>query len=886
MRSLAKLQVLLFGLCGLAALSHANEAAKITRFHVNTNIHMRYAMTKVEMQVKNLASDTSEVFFDMYIPKEAFVSNFSMVVKGQTYVAKVETKEEAKMIYDSSSTSSGLLQSQDEPEFKDGKQITFSAKVDPQDKVVFHLDYEELLQRKNGQYQYELNIQPKDEVIKDLEINIDISESLPLKDVSVQKVKSRGEITSRAESLTSETLIFDPNNEPHHANISYNLPIQNQVKDWKMVVNYDVDRPDDGSDVQIAGGRFVHYFAPDNLPTIPKHVTFVIDVSGSMDGDKLTQTKDAMTMILENMNDIDSLNILTFSDEVYHFEADGAAEDKLSWAIDKNGILEPMQYCLNMKTIGGTNINDAMLAALDTARQVKQREEISSRTQQMIIFLTDGQATTGETNNGQIKRNVRRANNDNIPIYALAFGNGADFTLISEISEENHGFARRIYESGNSFEQLEDFYKEISDPKLKNVKFQYIANGNVTLEPANLTKTDVEFAYGKNEYAIVGDFGEEINEIEIVIQADDNEDSDTPIEIDRILIPTCRPEGPTALPAAVQGVVHGCIPFPNPTIPVSMPTWQQTETEAFMERLWAFKRIKYLLNDKEDCRAALRDSDDDLEVRETTTEVVFDYVDEEESNEEEEIKEENVCQNEAVNLAKKYNFVTDVTSMVVESNDDYINNGTIDLPRPIAPPEYEDYSQSINSNKRYTSLYAYGAPAAPPRRTPLLGLGNKTAMRTSGRRPAPAARPGLRRKKTTTSTRRRTTTTTNNLMYYSRNQDYDNYGLEQSAMGASLQPLSNSPSGSPCASGNLKLWSQTYLRGDSVMLRQDTTNLSDVNFDDNLGSLEIRGVCCWILYTEPYFSGQSMTLSAGKYESSTQLVDVFKTASSAKSVVC
>merc|ERR1719222_1081536 len=127
------------------------------------------------------------------------------------------------MINDSSSTSSGLVQSQ--PEFKDGKQITFSAKVDPQDKVVFHLDYEELLQRKNGQYQYELNIQPKDEVIKDLEINIDIRESLPLKDVSVQKVKSRGEITSRAESLTSETLIFDPNNQPHQAEISYNLPI-------------------------------------------------------------------------------------------------------------------------------------------------------------------------------------------------------------------------------------------------------------------------------------------------------------------------------------------------------------------------------------------------------------------------------------------------------------------------------------------------------------------------------------------------------------------------------------------------------------------------------------------------------------------------------------
>ena len=198
-------------------------------------------------------------------------------------------------------------------------QVSFSAKVDPEDKVIFNLNYEELLQRQNGQYQYQLNIQPK-EAIKDLEIYIKINESLPLKDVSVQKIKSRGEIVSKAQSLTNETLEFFGPDKPHLAEISYNLPFQEQRKDWKLSVNYDVERPQDGSDVQIAGGRFVHYFAPDNLPTVPKHVTFVIDVSGSMNGDKLKQTKDAMAMILENMNSMDSLNILTFSDDVYRYE--------------------------------------------------------------------------------------------------------------------------------------------------------------------------------------------------------------------------------------------------------------------------------------------------------------------------------------------------------------------------------------------------------------------------------------------------------------------------------------------------------------------------------------------------------------------------------------
>ena len=45
-----------------------------------------------------------------------------------------------------------------------------------------------------------------------------------------------------------------------------------------------------------------------------------------------------------------------------------------------------------------------------------------------------------------------------IPIYGLAFGDGADYDLMKDISNENYAFALR----GNSFEQLENFYREIS----------------------------------------------------------------------------------------------------------------------------------------------------------------------------------------------------------------------------------------------------------------------------------------------------------------------------------------------------------------------------------------------------------------------------------------
>lgn len=40
---------------------------------------------------------------------------------------------------------------------------------------------------------------------------------------------------------------------------------------------------------QIVNGYFVHFFAPQGLPVVPKNIVFVIDVSGSMQGRKMEQ---------------------------------------------------------------------------------------------------------------------------------------------------------------------------------------------------------------------------------------------------------------------------------------------------------------------------------------------------------------------------------------------------------------------------------------------------------------------------------------------------------------------------------------------------------------------------------------------------------------------
>ena len=85
----------------------------------------------------------------------------------------------------------------------------------------------------------------------------------------------------------------------------------------QFIVQYDVDLSSTGgNEIQVLDGYFVHYFAPDNLQTLPRHVIFVVDVSGSMSGTKLKQTKDAMVTILDDMTEQDYFDIITFSTDV------------------------------------------------------------------------------------------------------------------------------------------------------------------------------------------------------------------------------------------------------------------------------------------------------------------------------------------------------------------------------------------------------------------------------------------------------------------------------------------------------------------------------------------------------------------------------------------
>lgn len=92
-----------------------------------------------------------------------------------------------------------------------------------------------------------------------------------------------------------------------------------------------------------------------------------------------------------------------------------------------------------------------------------KRSKLDDIQQNMVILLTDGHATTGETDISKILLNLKKANNgkDAASVFSLAFGRQADFNLLKIMSLQHFGFARKIYIAADASLQLEGFYKEV-----------------------------------------------------------------------------------------------------------------------------------------------------------------------------------------------------------------------------------------------------------------------------------------------------------------------------------------------------------------------------------------------------------------------------------------
>merc|ERR1711971_1154513 len=214
------------------------------------------------------------------------------------------------------------------------------------------------------------------------------------------------------------------------------------------------------------------------------------------------------------MSTADYFSILTFNSAVTKWTE---SYDDLgrSGIFNGNYRKKADKYVNSLLASGGTNINSALLEGISLAVQSKS-SLAKKHLAPMVVFLTDGDATVGEQDTGEIMKNVHSRNTQKIPILTPGFGVDSDFTLLQRISAQTDSLSRMIFDGVDARDQLENFFTEIERPTLSNVKFKYIGN----VKQDSLSKLYEGQMFSGGEHVTVGETQDEEGEISVIISAD------------------------------------------------------------------------------------------------------------------------------------------------------------------------------------------------------------------------------------------------------------------------------------------------------------------------------------------------------------------------------
>jgi Ca-activated chloride channel homolog len=162
--------------------------------------------------------------------------------------------------------------------------------------------------------------------------------------------------------------------------------------------------------------------------TTPRDLTFVVDVSGSMRGQKMEQARAAGHQLLASLGAADRFRIIDFSTDIRTFR------NGFTPATRQN-LADAGRYIDDLRPEGSTNISGALEEALDVTSDDSRMP--------IVFFVTDGEPTVGERNPDRIAALAARMRGR---ARVFSFGVGADVNagLVEQLALDGRGTAQFV----------------------------------------------------------------------------------------------------------------------------------------------------------------------------------------------------------------------------------------------------------------------------------------------------------------------------------------------------------------------------------------------------------------------------------------------------------
>jgi Ca-activated chloride channel family protein len=422
------------------------EVLPVKYHRVSVNIENQVAVTSIDQVFRNEYDVDLEGTYIFPLPEDAAISEFSMYIDGKKVTGEILDKDKARQVYED------IVRQMKDPGLLEymGRNM-FRARIYPIPKhgeKRMQLTYQQTLKYDSGmfKYVYPLNTEKfSPRPLEEVTISATVKSAVPIKNVYSPSHKVDTKL-----SEYSATCGFEEKNV-------------NPDKDF--VLYYTVSEKDLGLNLichrlNNEDGHFMLLVSPGQLEgkNIDKDIIFVLDTSGSMQGEKIKQAKDALRFCVNKLSKGDRFNIVSFSTNVDLYKT-GLVQ------AEETNVKAAIEFINRFDGSGGTNINDALLTTLKMFDDAKRPR--------MIVFLTDGEATVGVTDMNKILKNISDADTSMTRMFVFGVGNDVNSHLLDKIAEEHRGLPAYVAPGENIEVSVSSFYAKISEPVLSDTALDF-----------------------------------------------------------------------------------------------------------------------------------------------------------------------------------------------------------------------------------------------------------------------------------------------------------------------------------------------------------------------------------------------------------------------------
>lgn len=464
---------------GLLLPTRGGDPLAIRRHSVDVNVRERVAETRIEQTFLNQSPMTLEATYVFPVPEGASVDGFAMWVGGRRQEGEVLEAQQARRIYEeivARVRDPGLVEHMGgrlfrarvfpiAPNAEQRVELRFSQTLPYEDSVVH--------------YTYPLRTDgPAARTLEGMNVTVRIASRTPIRAVY---------------SPSHSIQVTRP--DDRHAVAAFEGGPQPLDRDFELF--YAVQDRDVGLSLishRPAGddGWFLAMIAPRTEITereiAAKEVLFVFDTSGSMAGEKIARAQAALDYMLARLNPDDRFQVIRFSTDV-----EVLFQDAGSVAATQDNVARARGFAQRFIAAGGTAIEPALTEAL-------RRPRAAANLPRLVVFLTDGMPTIGETIPQRILESTARvAPPSSARVFVFGVGDDVNTTFLDALARQ-HGGAGDYFRDGAEMERrMSAFYDRIAYPLFADLELSFPG-----LEVYDVYPRDLGHLYKGDQLLVVG----------------------------------------------------------------------------------------------------------------------------------------------------------------------------------------------------------------------------------------------------------------------------------------------------------------------------------------------------------------------------------------------